>query len=127
MTKTIGEVALQMGISTATIRYYDEQGLLPFVQRDAGGRRVFGEDAIQLLETIQSLKITGMSIADMKTYVEWIIAGDATMPDRLAFLAQHRRKVLSQIAAQQASLAKVETKMVTYRRRMHIQEDNEHE
>lgn len=110
MSMSIGEVAQKMAMSTATIRYYEEQGILPFVTRDSGGRRVFDEDAIHLLTTVQHLKNTGMSIADIRMYVAWIVAGEVTVPERLAFLENHRKKVLARIALEQESLAAVEVK-----------------
>ncbi|PRO87256.1 hypothetical protein C6Y13_11800 [Lactiplantibacillus pentosus] len=51
-TYGIGAVAERMGLSVATIRYYDEMGLLPFVKRDQAGRRRFTDDNIQLLQMI---------------------------------------------------------------------------
>jgi len=56
---TIGEVSKQMGLSVEAIRYYDREGLLPFVKRDAGGRRQFTEDNIQLMAMIMDLKRAG--------------------------------------------------------------------
>ena len=36
MFYTIGEMAKKMGVAPSTLRYYDKEGLLPFVER-AGG------------------------------------------------------------------------------------------
>lgn len=127
MSMTIGEIAEKMAMSTATIRYYEEQGILPFVARDSGGRRVFGDDAVHLLTTVQHLKNTGMSIADIKTYVAWIVAGEATVPKRLAFLESHRQKVLAKIALEQESLAAVEVKINNYHHRAQKLEESSHE
>ena len=37
-TYTIGQMAKKLGVSTSTLRYYDSEGLLPFVGRTSGGR-----------------------------------------------------------------------------------------
>lgn len=41
MSLTIGQVAEKMNISAYTLRYYEKEGLLPFVHRDANGVRMF--------------------------------------------------------------------------------------
>lgn len=41
MTYTIGEMSKMLNVSSSTIRYYDKEGLLPFVERTEGGIRVF--------------------------------------------------------------------------------------
>ena len=43
MAYTVGEMARRMGVPASTIRYYDKEGLLPFVGRSSGGIRVFTE------------------------------------------------------------------------------------
>ena len=40
MAYTVGEMARQLGVPASTIRYYDKEGLLPFVGRSSGGIRV---------------------------------------------------------------------------------------
>ena len=37
MFYTIGEMAKKMGVAPSTLRYYDKEGLLPFVERSGGG------------------------------------------------------------------------------------------
>ena len=43
MYYTVSEMAKRMGVAPSTLRYYDQEGLLPFVERSAGGIRVFKE------------------------------------------------------------------------------------
>ena len=64
--QTIAEVCETTGLSTRTVRYYEELGLLPGVRRRAGGRRVYGPDEIERLGFIQRLKALGLSLADVK-------------------------------------------------------------
>ena len=59
---TIKDAARIMGVPTSTIRYYDKEGLLPFVERLASGYRIFTEKDIATLRIIDCLKKTGMSI-----------------------------------------------------------------
>lgn len=36
MTYTIGEMAKILGTSTSALRYYDKEGVIPFVERSEG-------------------------------------------------------------------------------------------
>ena len=41
MYYTVGETASRLGVAASTLRYYDKEGLLPFVERSSGGVRMF--------------------------------------------------------------------------------------
>lgn len=43
MLYTVGEMARVTDIPASTLRYYDQEGLLPFVSRSKGGIRMFSE------------------------------------------------------------------------------------
>ena len=49
MAYTVGEMARRLGVPASTIRYYDKEGLLPFVGRSSGGIRVFTEKDFEWL------------------------------------------------------------------------------
>ena len=36
MIYTVGEMAQKLGVPASTLRYYDKEGLLPFVERSSG-------------------------------------------------------------------------------------------
>lgn len=74
-TYTIGEVSEMLGITIDTIRYYDKEGLLPFVKRDKGGRRVFTHDNIQLMRMIMDLKHAGVPVKEIAHFVSWRLDG----------------------------------------------------
>lgn len=62
MAYTIGEMAKMLGVPASTLRYYDKEGLLPFVARSSGGIRQFRESDIEWLRVIGCMKKAGMSI-----------------------------------------------------------------
>lgn len=66
MDYTIGEVAKIINISPHTLRFYDKEGLLPFVERSESGIRRFKEEDFGKLMIIECLKKTGMPIKDIK-------------------------------------------------------------
>ena len=62
-TYTIGQAAERAGLSADTLRYYDKQGLLPFVARAENGYRVFTEeDFAGALKMLQEKRIPATEI-----------------------------------------------------------------
>ncbi|MCW3790273.1 hypothetical protein OM416_01710 [Paenibacillus sp. LS1] len=55
---------------------------MPFVERDQGGRRVFNEGDLSWLDLITCLRITNISIADLRKIVELTQEGDWTIQAR---------------------------------------------
>lgn len=94
---TIGEVAKMYGIAPSALRYYDKEGLLPFIERTGGGARLFKEEDLEWLTTIECLKDTGMPIKMIKQFIDWCLEGDATIEHRLALIEEHRASVVQQI------------------------------
>ncbi len=97
MFYTIGETAKMMGVAPSTLRYYDKEGLLPFVERSQSGLRMFKNSDIEWLKIIECLKKTGMSIKDIKQFVLCAIDGDSTIDERLDILTCHRDNVKRQL------------------------------
>ncbi len=52
MLYTVGEIAKILGISASTLRYYDKEGLLPFVERSNSGIRMFTDKDYEWLKVI---------------------------------------------------------------------------
>lgn len=68
MIYTVGEMAQKLGVPASTLRYYDKEGLLPFVERSSGGIRMFRENDFEWLQVIRCMKQAGMSIKDIRQY-----------------------------------------------------------
>ncbi|HEY8808266.1 MAG TPA: MerR family transcriptional regulator [Candidatus Limnocylindria bacterium] len=62
----IGELAVKVGMTERTIRYYEELGLLESVKRLEGGTRVYTEDDVRRLKLIRRLKVLGLSLQEMR-------------------------------------------------------------
>ena len=56
MMYTVGEMAKLLGVPASPLRYYDEEGLLPFVEHSPGGMRMFQEKDYEWLQIIGCLK-----------------------------------------------------------------------
>ena len=104
MIYTVGEMAKMLGIPSSTLRYYDKEGLLPFVERSPGGVRMFQEKDYELLKIIECLKKAGMSIKDIKTYIELTLQGNDTIEQRLELFKNQKNVLLAQMASLQSTL-----------------------
>ena len=62
MVYTVGETARMLEVPASTLRYYDKEGLLPFVERSSGGIRMFHESDLERLQVIGCMKKAGASI-----------------------------------------------------------------
>ncbi len=110
----ISELAKRTGLSAHTIRYYERIGLLPFADRDAGGRRDYDEAILIWIGFLKRLKTTGMPIREMLQYAELRARGDQTGPERRELLEQHRKRVREHLAELEDSLLVLDTKIDTY-------------
>ena len=89
MTYTVSEAAEKSGISAHALRFYDRQGLLPFMEHKPGEIRKFSEEDMRWLQIIHNLKKTGMPIKKIKEYIEMCMLGETTQEARLQLM--HRQ------------------------------------
>ena len=115
MYYTVGEMAKRLGVAPSTLRYYDQEGLLPFVERSEGGIRVFKESDYEWLQVIGCLKKTGMQLRDIKTFIEMAMQGDQTIEPRLALITKQKESVKAQIAELEETLRTLEFKEWYYK------------
>lgn len=74
---SIQQAAELTGMSEHTLRYYERIGLLRAVRRDqSSGHRRYSADDISRMESMACLRATGMSIDQMRRYVELAPLGD---------------------------------------------------
>lgn len=111
---SINEVVKITGIPASTLRYYEQEGILPDVNRNIHGRREYNEQVIEWLELVVALKDTGMSIEQIKSYTSLILQGDETLEARRSFLTEHKNNVEKSLAKTQYHLEKVIRKITVY-------------
>jgi DNA-binding transcriptional MerR regulator len=110
----IGEVATRTGRSVHAIRWYEAQGLVPGVERDGGGRRVYTEHHVGWLDFMDRLRGTGMSVAQMRAYTALVKKGSGALGERRALLRAHQARVLENIARWTEALTLIEAKLEFY-------------
>jgi DNA-binding transcriptional MerR regulator len=110
----IGELASRTARTVHAIRWYETQGLMPGVQRNGGGRRVYNEQHVDWLLLMERLRRTGMSIAEMRRYTALVMQGKATLSQRRDMLAAHRARVLGTIEEWSEALTLLDSKLDFY-------------
>ena len=93
MSYAIKEASKMLNLPATTLRYYDKEGLLPFVERRESGYRVFSDADIAMLRVIECLKKTGMSIKEIRQFTDWVRQGDASLGQRHQLFLERRRAV----------------------------------
>lgn len=115
MLYTVGEMAKMLGLPPSTLRYYDKEGLLPFVERSSGGIRMFTEKDHEWLKVVECLKQSGLSIKEIRDFIGMAMQGDeASLAKRLALFQARREAVKEQIKQMQETLALLEFKCWYY-------------
>nr|WP_256522619.1 MerR family transcriptional regulator [Halobacillus sp. A5] len=97
------------------MRYYDKEGLLPFVERTDSGRRLFKENDIEALKVIECLKSTGMPIKEIKSFIDWCGDGDATLQQRYNMFIERKATVEAQLAELNKTMEVIEHKCWYYK------------
>jgi DNA-binding transcriptional MerR regulator len=114
MLYTIGEIAKKIDVPTSTLRYYDKEGLLPFIERSTGGIRVFKERDLAALELINCLKKTGMPIKEIKQFMNFTLEGDSTIDKRLEIISSQKEFVMKQMEELESMLDMLKYKEFYY-------------
>lgn len=97
MTYTIKQVAEKLGVTVSTLRYYDKEGLLPFIDKKENGTRIFKDEDFNGLAIISCMKSSGVPIKDIKKYMDLCTEGDSTLEERMKIFLERKEIVKKQI------------------------------
>ncbi len=119
---SISQISEILEISPYTLRYYEKEHLLPPVARE-NGRRVYTDEDIDALRTVQCLKQSGMSIKEIRRFLRLAGQGNATLAERRQIFYEQEQEVLRQIEALNETLKKVRMKEQYYDEAMKAAEE----
>lgn len=111
---TVKQVAEKMGISAHTLRFYEKEGLFPYVSRDGNNVRLFSEQDLEWVSIVQCLRDTGMPLAEVKEYVQLCVLGDSTIPRRYQLIQNQVRKAEQDLAAMEKRINTLKRKVAYY-------------
>jgi DNA-binding transcriptional MerR regulator len=118
-TLSIGEVSALTGLTTHTLRFYEQEGLFfAPVRRNAAGRRVFTEEEVEWLKVCMKLRSSGMPLPEIRHYAQLVLEGSGNVTERFEILRRHEAKVQQQVADLQEALAIIHAKVEIYARHL---------
>lgn len=85
----IGDLAIQAGVTTKTIRCYESLGLLDPPQRTSAGYRDYDTTASDRLQFIRDAQATGLSLTEIQSILDMKDAGAGTCEHTKALLENH--------------------------------------
>ncbi|WP_088188951.1 MerR family transcriptional regulator [Desulfosporosinus sp. FKA] len=94
---TVKEIAQKTNLTEHTIRYYTDKGLVPNIQRDKHNNRLFDEESLNWLIRVKYLKDCGMSIKDIKHFVDLYLEGDSSIPRRYEIILKYKEIARGQL------------------------------
>ncbi|WP_445170023.1 MerR family transcriptional regulator [Mycolicibacterium sp. Dal123E01] len=96
---SIQEASRQTGLAESTLRYYERIGLIEPVPRDASsGHRRYPPHLVTAVESLSCLRSTGMSVHDMRSYVDNMSRGTGAAADQHRLFAEHANRLADDIA-----------------------------
>lgn len=93
MKYTIKDAAEKLAIPASTIRYYDKKGLIPNLEYDANGVRIFNDEVTQWLRIVSCFLKTGMKISNLQNFVQLGLQGEKTIEERRNILLRQRERL----------------------------------
>ncbi len=87
----IGELAHRVGVSTKTIRYYEDIGVLPQPERAPNGYRDYGDESIDRLQFIRDAQATGLTLTEIASILDMRNHGVGTCHHVAELLERHLR------------------------------------
>lgn len=77
---TIGQLAMEAGVPTSTLRYYERRGLLRPSGRTTGNYRSYTSASLLRLRFIREAQASGLSLRDIASLMELIHDTEAPCP-----------------------------------------------
>lgn len=115
---SIGELAEETGLTAHTLRYYEDEGLIPRVERNTAGHRRYRRDHVRWIGLLDRLRTSGMSISRMRAYAVLAERGDETVHERGTLLRRHETEIEARIEELERCLAIVRAKIDLYEGRI---------
>ena len=102
MSLTVSNLAAEVGLSAATVRYYERLGLLPKPERTAAGYRQYSQDAVERLRFIKSAQRLGLRLQEIAEVLAICDQGLCPCGHSEALLRARMAEIDTQVAELQA-------------------------
>ena len=108
------EAAEITGLSTATLKYYEREKLIPQITRTDQKYRQYTDTDIEWIKMIQCMRMANIPIRSIKQYVELLIQGGKTLKQRSDMVQGHIKDIENQITNLQNALILTQKKLIFY-------------
>lgn len=109
------EVAEITGLTTATLRYYEKEELLPQITRTSQKNRQYSDEDIEWIRMIQCLRSANVPIRSIKLYVALLKQGGITIEQRYNMVNDYITDIEHQLANLKKALALTQEKSRFYK------------
>jgi DNA-binding transcriptional MerR regulator len=107
MSLTVSHLGAEVGLSAATVRYYERLGLLPPTERTAAGDRQYQQDAVERLRFIKSAQRLGLRLREIAELLAICDQGLCPCGHSEALLRERMAEIDAQVAELQAVRAEL--------------------
>ena len=114
MIYTMMQVCKETNLTYQALKFYCNEGLIPNVKRDKNNRRIFDERDLKWIKDLVCLKKCGMSIQEMKEYLDLCLQGQSTIPQRKEMLTKKQESLRNSIQELENSVAYIDWKQNFY-------------
>ena len=114
MTYSMKQACEKTGLTYDTLKFYCNEGLVPNVKRDKNNYRIFNDKDIDWINSLSCLKNCGMSILEMKEYLDLCLQGEKSIPERKEILEVKLRELDNKIKEIQESIDYIHWKQNFY-------------
>lgn len=102
------------GVSTATLRYYEKEKLLPQIARNSQKYRQYTDEDIEWIKMIQCMRMANIPIHSIKEYVSLLIQGGQTLEQRFVMVKNHMEDIKKQMICLQNAFDLTQKKLSFY-------------
>ena len=110
---TVAAAAQLVGLSTHTLRYYEQQGLVR-PARNASGHREYGRADLRRLVFLTRMRLAGMTMRDLSRYIALVEEGPSTIPERRQIMLAQRERLTRKVRELGIALETTEYKIRVY-------------
>lgn len=114
MEYSIKEMSEKTGLSIPTLRFYDKEGLFPNLERKSSNYRTFTDSELDVVKIIECFKKAGLSLKEIKHYMELVKEGPTTFEERLKMMQEQLELLLNEKEELEKSINLVKRKITYY-------------
>ena len=120
----ISEAAKITGLTAATLRYYESEGLIQPVTRKNGGVRDYQQDDLGWIDFIKCMRSAGMSVDSLIEYTTLFRNGTQSDEARKNILIRERDQLLAKQKEISETIERLNGKIKSFEGKMRESEDS---